>query len=86
MHTVRETLCPQMYRALRSDKRNPCAGPEVPDPQLVTANLKNNSGEGDSTMGDKGGKKDKDKSHKQNDKKQKKKDKDKVDKQPKSKV
>ena len=37
-------------------------------------------------MGDKGGKKDKDKSDKQHDKKQNQKDKDKVDKQPKSKL
>lgn len=37
-------------------------------------------------MGDKGGKKDKDKTHKQSDKKQKQKDRDKVDKQPKSKL
>jgi len=37
-------------------------------------------------MGDKGGKKDRDKSRKQSDKKQKQKDRDKVDKQPKSKL
>ena len=37
-------------------------------------------------MGDKGGKKDKEKGQKQNDKKQKQKSKDKLDKQPKSKL
>lgn len=42
--------------------------------------------EGASAMGDKGGKKDKDKSQKQSDKKQKQKNRDKVDKQPKSKL
>jgi len=48
--------------------------------------LHSNSGEGASTMGDKGGKKGKDKSQKQKSKKQKQKDKDKIDKQPKSRL
>lgn len=48
--------------------------------------LHSNSGEGALTMGDKGGKKGKDKSQKQNNKKQKQKDKDKIDKQPKSRL
>jgi hypothetical protein len=57
---------------------------KFPDPHPAAANLKNNIGEGASAMGDKGGKKGKDKSQKQNDKKQKQKEKDKVDKQPKT--
>lgn len=61
-----------------------CAELHSPETQPSVCKLKNNREEGVSTMGDKGGKKGKDKSQKQSDKKQKRKDKDKVDKQPKS--
>jgi hypothetical protein len=59
---------------------------KFPDPHPAAANLKNNIGEGVSVMGDKGGKKGKDRSQKQNDKKRKQKEKDKVDKQPKTRL